>query len=187
MTFGGICLRRTSDWWRQRHPRRRSVRRAADAPAHFTWAVLARAAGVAFAIGCFCGDRRSSKLRGDRDSESRFASSATNVPLHFFIASRCPDSLPAFAALFAMFNNFRQPCHGGAVEVGPGVFMMIAGSVAHCRPRSSAPPRLSRWRTGSSAYTTLAHGARHHLHLHHDLRPEGIIARLRAILTRKWR
>jgi len=86
-----------------------------------------------------------------------------------------------------MFNNFVSPSTVALAAVSPRRVDDDRRRVsARCLARSLAPPRSSRWRTCvSGPIRALADGARHHFILIMIFAPEGIIARLRATLTRK--
>jgi branched-chain amino acid transport system permease protein len=189
MIVWGVCLR-----WTQvtggENGMRADVRPAAlmDQSA-FYWAVLATAAIVSFAMWRFVRSPFGLTLRGIRDSESRMRSLGYNVPLHVFIGFTVSGFFAGVAgALYAMFNNFVSPSTVALAQSVEGVLMMIAGGVGTLFGAFVGAAAIIALENVVSAYTErwqMVLGITFVLIM--IFAPEGIIGKLRAILSRKFR
>jgi branched-chain amino acid transport system permease protein len=189
MIIWGICLR-----WTQvtggENGMRGDVRPAGLLTNNaFYWAVLASAAVVAFAMWRFVRSPFGLTLRGIRDSESRMRSLGYNVPLHLFIGFTVSGFFAGVAgALYAMFNNFVSPSTVALAQSVEGVLMMIAGGVGTLFGAFVGAAAIIALENVVSAYTErwqMVLGITFILIM--IFAPEGIIGKLRAILTRKVR
>ena len=189
MIVWGVCLR-----WTQvtggENGMRGDVRPAALLTnSAFYWAVLAGAAVVAFAMWRFVRSPFGLTLRGIRDSESRMRSLGYNVPLHLFIGFTVSGFFAGVAgALYAMFNNFVSPSTVALAQSVEGVLMMIAGGVGTLFGAFVGAAAIIALENVVSAYTErwqMVLGITFILIM--IFAPEGIIGKLRAILTRKVR
>ena len=155
----------------------------------FYWAVLAGAAVAAFAMWRFVRSPFGLTLRGIRDSESRMRSLGYNVPLHLFIGFAVSGFFAGVAgALYAMFNNFVSPSTVALAQSVEGVLMMIAGGVGTLFGAFVGAAAIIALENVVSAYTErwqMVLGITFILIM--IFAPEGIIGKLRAILTRKVR
>lgn len=189
MIVWGVCLR-----WTQvtggENGMRADVRPAAlmDQSA-FYWAVLATATTVSFAMWRFVHSPFGLTLRGIRDSESRMRSLGYNVPLHVFIGFTVSGFFAGVAgALYAMFNNFVSPSTVALAQSVEGVLMMIAGGVGTLFGAFVGAAAIIALENMVSAYTErwqMVLGVTFVLIM--IFAPEGIIGKLRAILSRKSR
>ena len=155
----------------------------------FYWAVLAGAAVVSFAMWRFVRSPFGLTLRGIRDSESRMRSLGYNVPLHLFIAFTVSGFFAGVAgALYAMFNNFVSPSTVALAQSVEGVLMMIAGGVGTLFGAFVGAAAIIALENVVSAYTErwqMVLGITFVLIM--IFAPEGILGKLRAILSRKVR
>jgi branched-chain amino acid transport system permease protein len=155
----------------------------------FYWAVLAFTAALAFGIWRFVRSPFGLTLRGIRDSESRMRSLGYNVPLHLFIGFTVSGFFAGVAgALYAMFNNFVSPSTVALAQSVEGVLMMIAGGVGTLFGAFVGAAAIIALENVVSAYTErwqMVLGITFILIM--IFAPEGIIGKLRAILTRKVR
>ena len=189
MIIWGVCLR-----WTQVTGGENGMRgdvRPAMLLSHsaFYWAVLAGAAVVSFAIWRFVCSPFGMTLRGIRDSESRMRSLGYNVPLHLFIGFTVSGFFAGVAgALYAMFNNFVSPSTVALAQSVEGVLMMIAGGVGTLFGAFVGAAAIIALENVVSAYTErwqMVLGITFVLIM--IFAPEGIIGKLRAILSRKVR
>lgn len=155
----------------------------------FYWAVLAGAAVVSFAMWRFVRSPFGLTLRGIRDSESRMRSLGYNVPLHLFIAFTVSGFFAGVAgALYAMFNNFVSPSTVALAQSVEGVLMMIAGGVGTLFGAFVGAAAIIALENVVSAYTErwqMVLGITFVLIM--IFAPEGILGKLRAIMSRKVR
>jgi branched-chain amino acid transport system permease protein len=155
----------------------------------FYWAVLAGAAVVAFAMWRFVRSPFGLTLRGIRDSESRMRSLGYNVPLHLFIGFTVSGFFAGCAgALYALFNNFVSPSTVALAQSVEGVLMMIAGGVGTLFGAFVGAAAIIALENVVSAYTErwqMVLGITFILLM--IFAPEGIIGKLRAVLSRKGR
>jgi branched-chain amino acid transport system permease protein len=126
-------------------------------------------------------------LRGIRDSESRMRSLGYNVPLHLFIGFTVSGFFAGIAgALYAFFNNFVSPSTVALAQSVEGVLMMIAGGVGTLFGAFVGAAAIIALENVISSYTERWQTV---LGLTFILimifAPEGIIGKLRAVLTRK--
>jgi branched-chain amino acid transport system permease protein len=189
MIIWGICLR-----WTQVTGGENGMRgdvRPAMLLSHsaFYWAVLAGAAVVSFLMWRFVRSPFGLTLRGIRDSESRMRSLGYNVPLHLFIGFTVSGFFAAIAgALYAMFNNFVSPSTVALAQSVEGVLMMIVGGVGTLFGAFVGAAAIIALENVVSAYTErwqMVLGITFVLIM--IFAPEGIIGKLRAILSRKVR
>jgi branched-chain amino acid transport system permease protein len=155
----------------------------------FYWAVLAGAAMVAFAMWRFVRSPFGLTLRGIRDSESRMRSLGYNVPLHLFIGFTVSGFFAGCAgALYALFNNFVSPSTVALAQSVEGVLMMIAGGVGTLFGGFVGAAAIIALENIVSAYTErwqMVLGITFALLM--IFAPEGVIGKLRAVLTRRGR
>jgi branched-chain amino acid transport system permease protein len=189
MIVWGVCLR-----WTQVTGGENGMRgdvRPAMLLSHtaFYWSVLAAAALVSFAMWRFVRSPFGLSLRGIRDSESRMRSLGYNVPLHLFVGFTVSGFFAGIAgALYAMFNNFVSPSTVALAQSVEGVLMMIVGGVgtlfgafvgaaAIIALENVVSAYTERWRTvlGITFVMIMIFA------------PEGIIGKLRALLSRTRR
>jgi branched-chain amino acid transport system permease protein len=187
MIVWGICLRWTEVTGGE-NGMRGDVRPALLlTSSSFYWAVLAGTAAVAFAMWRFVRSPFGLTLRGIRDSESRMRSLGYNVPLHLFIGFTVSGFFAGIAgALYAMFNNFVSPSTVALAQSVEGVLMMIAGGVGTLFGGFIGAAAIIALENVVSAYTErwqMVLGITFVLIM--IFAPEGIIGKLRAILTRK--
>lgn len=189
MIVWGVCLR-----WTQvtggENGMRADVRPAAlMSHSAFYWAVLVGAVVVSFAMWRFVRSPFGLTLRGIRDSESRMRSLGYNVPLHLFIGFTVSGIFAGVAgALYAMFNNFVSPSTVALAQSVEGVLMMIAGGVGTLFGAFVGAAAIIALENIVSAYTErwqMVLGLTFVLIM--IFAPEGIIGKLRAILSRKVR
>ena len=152
----------------------------------FYWAVLASAAVVSFAMWRFVRSPFGLTLRGIRDSESRMRSLGYNVPMHLFIGFTVSGFFAGVAgALYAMFNNFVSPATVALTQSVEGVLMMIVGGVGSLFGGFIGAAAIIALQNVVSTYTErwqTVLGLTFILIM--ILAPEGIIGKLRAIVTR---
>jgi branched-chain amino acid transport system permease protein len=187
MIVWGICLR-----WTQLTGGENGLRGDVRPPLllagnSFYWAVLAGAVVVSFAMWRFVRSPFGMTLRGIRDSESRMRSLGYNVPLHLFVGFTASGFFAGIAgALYAMFNNFVSPSTVALAQSVEGVLMMIAGGVGTLFGAFVGAAAIIALENVVSAYTErwqTVLGITFVLIM--IVAPEGIIGKLRAILTRK--
>ncbi len=187
MIVWGICLR-----WTQVTGGENGLRADVRPPlllnsAPFYWMVLAGAVVVSFVMWRFVRSPFGLTLRGIRDSESRMRSLGYNVPLHLFIGFTVSGFFAGVAgALYAMFNNFVSPSTVALAQSVEGVLMMIAGGVGTLFGAFVGAAAIIALENVVSAYTErwqMVLGVTFVLIM--IFAPEGIIGKLRAILTRK--
>jgi branched-chain amino acid transport system permease protein len=155
----------------------------------FYWAVLGAAAVVSYAMWRFVRSPFGLTLRGIRDSDSRMRSLGYNVPLHLFIGFTISGLFAGVAgALYAMFNNFVSPSTVALAQSVEGVLMIIAGGVGTLFGGFVGAAAIIALENVVSAYTERWQAV---LGITFILimifAPEGIIGKLRAMLTRKVR
>jgi branched-chain amino acid transport system permease protein len=189
MIVWGVCLR-----WTQVTGGENGMRadvRPAMLMSHsaFYWAVLVGAAVVSFAMWRFVRSPFGLTLRGIRDSESRMRSLGYNVPLHLFIGFTISGVFAGIAgALYAMFNNFVSPSTVALAQSVEGVLMMIAGGVGTLFGAFVGAAAIIALENVVSAYTErwqMVLGITFVLIM--IFAPEGIVGKLRAVLSRKVR
>jgi branched-chain amino acid transport system permease protein len=155
----------------------------------FYWAVLACSAFVSFAMWRFVRSPFGLTLRGIRDSESRMRSLGYNVPLHLFIGFTVSGFFAGVAgALYAMFNSFVSPSTVALAQSVEGVLMMIAGGVGTLFGAFVGAAAIIALENVVSAYTErwqMVLGVTFVLIM--IFAPEGIIGKLRVILSRQVR
>jgi branched-chain amino acid transport system permease protein len=155
----------------------------------FYWAVLGAAAVVSYAMWRFVRSPFGLTLRGIRDSDSRMRSLGYNVPLHLFIGFTISGLFAGVAgALYAMFNNFVSPSTVALAQSVEGLLMIIAGGVGTLFGGFVGAAAVITLENVVSAYTErwqTALGITFILIM--IFAPEGIIGKLRAMLTRKVR
>jgi branched-chain amino acid transport system permease protein len=155
----------------------------------FYWAVLGAAAVVSYAMWRFVRSPFGLTLRGIRDSDSRMRSLGYNVPLHLFIGFTISGLFAGVAgALYAMFNNFVSPSTVALAQSVEGVLMIIAGGVGTLFGGFVGAAAIITLENVVSSYTErwqMVLGITFILIM--IFAPEGIIGKLRAILTRKVR
>jgi branched-chain amino acid transport system permease protein len=187
MIVWGVCLR-----WTQVTGGENGMRADVRPPlllssAPFYWMVLAGAVVVSFAMWRFVRSPFGLTLRGIRDSESRMRSLGYNVPLHLFIGFTVSGFFAGIAgALYAMFNNFVSPSTVALAQSVEGVLMMIAGGVGTLFGAFVGAAAIMALENVVSAYTErwqMVLGITFILIM--IFAPEGIIGKLRAMLTRK--
>jgi branched-chain amino acid transport system permease protein len=189
MIVWGICLRWTEVTGGENGMRGdvRPVWLASNSA--FYWTVLAGSVVVSFAMWRFVRSPFGLTLRGVRDSESRMRSLGYNVPLHLFIGFTVSGFFAGFAgALYALFNNFVSPSTVALAQSVEGVLMMIAGGVGTLFGAFVGAAAIIALENVVSAYTErwqMVLGITFVLLM--IFAPEGIIGKLRAILTRKRR
>jgi len=153
----------------------------------FYWAVLGAAAVVSYAMWRFVRSPFGLTLRGIRDSDSRMRSLGYNVPLHLFIGFTISGLFAGVAgALYAMFNNFVSPSTVALAQSVEGVLMIIAGGVGTLFGGFVGAAAIITLENVVSSYTErwqMVLGMTFILIM--IFAPEGIIGKLRAILTRK--
>jgi branched-chain amino acid transport system permease protein len=155
----------------------------------FYWAVLAASALVSYAMWRFVRSPFGLTLRGIRDSDSRMRSLGYNVPLHLFIGFTMSGLFAGIAgALYAMFNNFVSPSTVALAQSVEGVLMIIAGGVGTLFGGFVGAAAIIALENVVSSYTERWQAV---LGITFILimifAPEGIIGKLRAMLTRKVR
>jgi branched-chain amino acid transport system permease protein len=155
----------------------------------FYWAVLGISAVVSYAMWRFVHSPFGLTLRGIRDSDSRMRSLGYNVPLHLFIGFTVSGLFAGVAgALYAMFNNFVSPSTVALAQSVEGVLMIIAGGVGTLFGGFVGAAAIITLENVVSAYTERWQSV---LGITFILimifAPEGIIGKLRAMLTRKVR
>jgi branched-chain amino acid transport system permease protein len=155
----------------------------------FYWAVLAASAVVSYAMWRFVRSPFGLTLRGIRDSDSRMRSLGYNVPLHLFIGFTMSGLFAGIAgALYAMFNNFVSPSTVALAQSVEGVLMIIAGGVGTLFGGFVGAAAIIALENVVSSYTERWQAV---LGITFILimifAPEGIIGKLRAMLTRKVR
>jgi len=189
MIIWGVCLR-----WTQvtggENGMRGDVRPAALVGQNaFYWVVLACAAAASYAMWRFVRSPFGLTLRGIRDSESRMRSLGYNVPLHLFIGFIVSGIFAGIAGgLYAMFNNFVSPSTVALAQSVEGVLMMIAGGVGTLFGSFVGAAAIIMLENIVSSYTErwlMVLGLAFILIM--IFAPEGIIGKLRAILSRKAR
>jgi branched-chain amino acid transport system permease protein len=150
----------------------------------FYWAVLGAAAVVSYAMWRFVRSPFGLTLRGIRDSDSRMRSLGYNVPLHLFIGFTISGLFAGVAG--AMFNNFVSPSTVALAQSVEGVLMIIAGGVGTLFGGFVGAAAIITLENVVSSYTErwqMVLGMTFILIM--IFAPEGIIGKLRAILTRK--
>lgn len=187
MIIWGVCLRWTNVTGGE-NGMRGDVRPAIlVGQSAFYWAVLACAAVVSFAMWRFVRSPFGLTLRGIRDSESRMRSLGYNVPLHLFIGFTVSGVFAGIAgALYAMFNNFVSPSTVALAQSVEGVLMMIAGGVGTLFGAFVGAAAIIVLENIVSSYTErwlMVLGITFVLIM--IFAPEGIIGKLRAIMSRK--
>lgn len=189
MIVWGVCLR-----WSQvtggENGMRADVRPVALASqSAFYWMVLAGAVIVSFGMWRFVRSPFGLTLRGIRDSESRMRSLGYNVPLHLFIGFAVSGFFAGVAgALYAMFNNFVSPSTVALAQSVEGVLMAIVGGVGTLFGAFIGAAAIIALENVVSAYTErwqMVLGLTFVLIM--IFAPEGIIGKLRAIMSRKAR
>ncbi|MBC7580391.1 MAG: branched-chain amino acid ABC transporter permease [Tardiphaga sp.] len=189
MIVWGVCLR-----WTQVTGGENGMRadvRPVILMAHsaFYWAVLAGATVVSFAMWRFVRSPFGLTLRGIRDSESRMRSLGYNVPLHLFIGFTVSGFFAGVAgALYAMFNNFVSPSTVALAQSVEGVLMAIVGGVGTLFGAFVGAAAIIALENTVSAYTErwqMVLGLTFVLIM--IFAPEGIIGKLRGMLSRKVR
>lgn len=155
----------------------------------FYWAVLVGAAVVSFAMWRFVRSPFGLTLRGIRDSESRMRSLGYNVPLHLFIGFTVSGVFAGIAgALYAMFNNFVSPSTVALAQSVEGVLMAIAGGVGTLFGAFVGAAAIIALENVVSAYTErwqMVLGVTFVLIM--IFAPEGIVGKLRGMLSRRSR
>ncbi len=153
----------------------------------FYWAVLGAAVVVSYAMWRFVRSPFGLTLRGIRDSDSRMRSLGYNVPLHLFIGFTISGLFAGVAgALYAMFNNFVSPSTVALAQSVEGVLMIIAGGVGTLFGGFVGAAAVITLENVVSSYTErwqMVLGIAFILIM--IFAPEGIIGKLRAMLTRK--
>jgi branched-chain amino acid transport system permease protein len=153
----------------------------------FYWAVLGAAVVVSYAMWRFVRSPFGLTLRGIRDSDSRMRSLGYNVPLHLFIGFTISGLFAGVAgALYAMFNNFVSPSTVALAQSVEGVLMIIAGGVGTLFGGFVGAAAIITLENVVSSYTErwqMVLGITFILIM--IFAPEGIIGKLRAMLTRK--
>jgi branched-chain amino acid transport system permease protein len=189
MIIWGVCLRWTEVTGGENGMRgdvRPAILFSHDA---FYWAVLACSAIVSFAMWRFVRSPFGLTLRGIRDSESRMRSLGYNVPLHLFIGFTVSGFFAGVAgALYAMFNSFVSPSTVALAQSVEGVLMMIAGGVGTLFGAFVGAAAIIALENVVSAYTErwqMVLGITFVLIM--IFAPEGIIGKLRVILSRQVR
>jgi branched-chain amino acid transport system permease protein len=189
MIVWGVCLR-----WTQVTGGENGMRadvRPVILMAHsaFYWAVLVGATVVSFAMWRFVRSPFGLTLRGIRDSESRMRSLGYNVPLHLFIGFTVSGFFAGVAgALYAMFNNFVSPSTVALAQSVEGVLMAIVGGVGTLFGAFVGAAAIIALENTVSAYTErwqMVLGLTFVLIM--IFAPEGIIGKLRGMLSRKVR
>jgi branched-chain amino acid transport system permease protein len=155
----------------------------------FYWAVLFGAAVVSFLMWRFVRSPFGLTLRGIRDSESRMRSLGYNVPLHLFIGFMVSGFFAGVAgAFYAMFNNFVSPSTVALAQSVEGVLMAIVGGVGTLFGAFVGAAAIIALENTVSAYTErwqMVLGLTFVLIM--IFAPEGIIGKLRGMLSRKVR
>jgi branched-chain amino acid transport system permease protein len=153
----------------------------------FYWAVLGAAVVVSYAMWRFVRSPFGLTLRGIRDSDSRMRSLGYNVPLHLFIGFTISGLFAGVAgAFYAMFNNFVSPSTVALAQSVEGVLMIIAGGVGTLFGGFVGAAAIITLENVVSSYTErwqMVLGITFILIM--IFAPEGIIGKLRAMLTRK--
>jgi branched-chain amino acid transport system permease protein len=187
MIVWGVCLRWTEVTGGENGMRgdvRPAMLLSRDA---FYWAVLVCSAVVSFAMWRFVRSPFGLTLRGIRDSESRMRSLGYNVPLHLFIGFTVSGFFAGVAgALYAMFNSFVSPSTVALAQSVEGVLMMIAGGVGTLFGAFVGAAAIIALENVVSAYTErwqMVLGITFVLLM--IFAPEGIIGKLRSILSRR--
>jgi branched-chain amino acid transport system permease protein len=189
MIVWGVCLR-----WTQvtggENGMRADVRPALlMSQSAFYWAVLFGAAVVSFAMWRFVRSPFGLTLRGIRDSESRMRSLGYNVPLHLFIGFTVSGFFAGIAgALYAMFNNFVSPSTVALAQSVEGVLMAIAGGIGTLFGAFVGAAAIIMLENIVSAYTErwqMVLGITFVLIM--IFAPEGIVGKLRGMLSRRLR
>jgi branched-chain amino acid transport system permease protein len=189
MIVWGICLR-----WTQVTGGENGMRgdvRPASLLTHaaFYWAVLAGAVAVSYTLWRFVRSPFGLTLRGIRDSESRMRSLGYNVSVHLFIGFTVSGAFAGVAgALYAMFNNFVSPSTVALAQSVEGVLMMIAGGVGTLFGGFVGAAAIIMLENVVSAHTErwlMVLGTTFILIM--IFAPEGIVGKLRVMLTRKPR
>jgi branched-chain amino acid transport system permease protein len=186
MIVWGVCLRWT-DVTGGENGMRADVRPLwLGSNSAFYWTVLVAAAVVSFAMWRFVRSPFGLTLRGIRDSESRMRSLGYNVPLHLFIGFTVSGFFAGVAgALYALFNNFVSPSTVALAQSVEGVLMMIAGGVGTLFGAFVGSAAIIALENVVSSYTErwqMVLGATFVLLM--IFAPEGIIGKLRAVLSR---
>lgn len=189
MIVWGVCLRWTAITGGE-NGMRADVRPALLLKqSNFYWAVLFGAAVVSFAMWRFVRSPFGLTLRGIRDSESRMRSLGYNVPLHLFIGFMVSGFFAGVAgALYAMFNNFVSPSTVALAQSVQGVLMAIVGGVGTLFGSFIGAAAIIALENTVSAYTErwqMVLGITFVLIM--IFAPEGIIGKLRGMLSRKVR
>jgi branched-chain amino acid transport system permease protein len=189
MIVWGVCLR-----WSQvtggENGMRADVRPAILASqSAFYWTVLVGAVIVSFAMWRFVRSPFGLTLRGIRDSESRMRSLGYNVPLHLFVGFTVSGFFAGIAgAFYALFNNFVSPSTVALAQSVEGVLMAIVGGVGTLFGSFIGAAAIIALENVVSAYTErwqMVLGLTFILIM--IFAPEGIIGKLRAMLSRKAR
>ncbi|MGM4903410.1 branched-chain amino acid ABC transporter permease [Tardiphaga sp. 866_E4_N2_1] len=189
MIIWGVCLR-----WTQVTGGENGIRGdvrpqlLADHGAFF-WAVLATTVIVSFAMWRFVRSPFGLTLRGIRDSESRMRSLGYNVPLHLFIGFTVSGFFAGVAgALYAMFNNFVSPSSVALAQSVEGVLMMIAGGIGTLFGGfigAAAVIALENIVSGMTERWLMVLGITFVVVM--IFAPEGVIGKVRSLLSRKKR
>jgi branched-chain amino acid transport system permease protein len=189
MIVWGVCLRWTPVTGGENGMRADVRPVALVSQSAFYWAVLVGTVIVSFAMWRFVRSPFGLTLRGIRDSESRMRSLGYNVPLHLFIGFTVSGFFAGFAgAMYAMFNNFVSPSTVALAQSVEGVLMAIVGGVGTLFGAFIGAAAIIALENVVSAYTErwqMVLGLTFVLIM--IFAPEGIVGKLRAILSRKAR
>jgi len=128
-------------------------------------------------------------LKGIRESEVRMRTLGYNVPLHLFIGFTVSGFFAGLAgALYAFFNSFVSPSTVALAQSVEGLLMAIVGGVGTLFGSLIGAALIIGLENVVSAYTErwqMVLGITFILIM--IFAPEGIIGKLRGILTRKVR
>lgn len=187
MIVWGVCLRWTSVTGGE-NGLRGSVR-PAELAGHlpFYYAVFGTVAVITFVMWRFVRSPFGLTLRGIRDSESRMRALGYDVSLHLFLAFTISGFFAGLAgALYAMFNDFVSPSTVALSQSVEGLLMAITGGVGTLFGAFIGAAAIIGLENLVSLYTERWQSV---LGLMFILimifAPEGVIGRVRDLLTRR--
>jgi branched-chain amino acid transport system permease protein len=157
--------------------------------ANFYWMVLGATAVVSYAMWRFVRSPFGLTLRGIADSESRMRSLGYDVSLHLFIGFTVSGFFAGVAGgMYAFFNNFVSPSTVGLAQSVEGLLMAITGGVGTLFGAFVGAAAITVLENIVSSYTErwqMVLGLTFILIM--IFAPEGVVGKVRALLTRRAR
>jgi branched-chain amino acid transport system permease protein len=189
MIVWGICVRWTVVTGGENGLRGDIRPDALRSHANFYWMVLGATAVVSYAMWRFVRSPFGLTLRGIADSESRMRSLGYDVSLHLFIGFTVSGFFAGVAGgMYAFFNNFVSPSTVGLAQSVEGLLMAITGGVGTLFGAFVGAAAITVLENIVSSYTErwqMVLGLTFILIM--IFAPEGVVGKVRALLTRRAR